>query len=61
MKILLLSGIKNIYYLENHMIKIIHLKINWEYIEKKEDNQKIEEFTSKLVQKRNPKKYISVY
>ncbi len=43
------------------MIKIIHLKINWEYTEKKEDNQKIEEFTSKLVQKRNPKKYISVY
>lgn len=41
MKILLLSGIKNIHYLENYMIKIIHLKINWEYTEKKKTIKKL--------------------
>lgn len=62
MKILLLSEIKNIYYLENHMIKIIHLKINWEYIEKKKIIKKLKNLQvnwSKKETQKNISQYIN--
>ncbi len=60
MKILLLSGIKNIHYLENYIIKIIHLRINWKYTEKKKTIKKLKNLQVNWSKKEIQKIYLSI-